>query len=159
MSFTKSSTTPFRRHFPVTSVGQIKALDAPNSAVLHDEVVAHFDDCVEVFRTFDGPEIARYYLTHYCALSAEGDVKCYTSFQEMASQFQHMADDCYALGVRDFRYKDLETMPLGTQSVLATITWEHCTEDECVLSYWRESYILVRTETGLRAFASVDHAL
>ncbi|MDM0115098.1 hypothetical protein QTI66_23315 [Variovorax sp. J22R133] len=126
---------------------------------MRNEVVTYFEECVDVFKTFDGPEIARRYLTPYSALRQDGAIKYFDSAPEMASHFQSMMDDYLALGVRACRYKDLELMPLGTRSALATVTWELCRQDDTVVSFWRESYILVRTADGLRVFASVDHAL
>jgi len=46
---------------------------------------------------------------------------------------------------------------VGSQRSLGTVTWEMLDQDGKVLSRWRESYNLMRTEDALRFFASTDH--
>jgi hypothetical protein len=124
---------------------------------IRDEAVGFFDEFVEAFRTFDGDEIARRYLSPYSALHADGSIDCFASHAHVAKYFQEIVDEYHNKGCRSCRYKDLDVVPIGGQSVLGTVTWELLREDGSVLSFWRESYNLARVGGRLRVFASVDH--
>ncbi|WP_296445585.1 hypothetical protein [Rhodoferax sp. UBA5149] len=127
-----------------------------NSA-LRNEVTAFFDEFVEAFRTFDGTEIARRYLSPYSALHADGSIDCFASNADTAKYFQKIVDGYHHEGCRSCRYNDLEVISVGGQCALGSVTWELCRENGSVLSSWRESYNLARVRDGLRIFASVDH--
>lgn len=116
-----------------------------------------FDEFVEVFSTFDGSQIARRYMTPYSALHSDGTIDCFSTHEDIASYFQDIVDHYHRSGCRSCRYRDLEVVPIGTRSVLGTVTWDLLGEDGTVLSSWRESYNLTRMENSLRVFASVDH--
>jgi uncharacterized NTF2-like protein DUF6841 len=124
---------------------------------LRDEVIAFFDTFVVAFRTFDGSHIAQRYAVPYLALNTEGTAQCFADHAEIGRYFQSVVDNYRVRGCRSCRYKDLEVLPLGHKSGIGTVTWELLREDGSVLSVWRESYVLTRTENGLRILASVDH--
>jgi len=48
-------------------------------------------------------------------------------------------------------------VPMGDRVVLGAVTWELLCEDGSVLRRWRQSYNLVRVETGWMIFASTHH--
>lgn len=116
-----------------------------------------FDEFVVAFRTFDGSEIARRYQVPYLALHANGTIDCFAAQADLGNYFQDVVDGYYRNGCRSCRYRDLEVVALGTQSALATVTWDLLKEDGKVLTSWRESYTLTRVGESLRVIASVDH--
>jgi hypothetical protein len=124
---------------------------------LQSEAAAFFDAFVEAFCAFDGQVIAERYAVPYLALS-EGTLTLLPTQADIASYFQTVLDTYLAQGCRSCRYLQLEVMAVGGQSAMGTVTWELLDRDEKVLSSWRESYNLMRTENGLRIFSSTDHA-
>ena len=124
---------------------------------LTHEMASFFDDFVAAFSRFDGAHIAERYVAPYVALQTDGGIQCFTEHTEIGRFFQRIVAEYHEKGCRSCRYKDVEASPLGNQSALATVTWELLLEDESLLSAWRESYNLVRTDNGWRIFASVDH--
>ncbi len=123
-----------------------------------DQATAFFDAFVATFQTFDGDCIAQRYIAPYLARNAEGSIQCFGEHAEIGRYFQDIVNAYHAQGCRSCRYTDLDVVLIGSQSVLATVTWELLGENGSVLSSWRESYTLARTDNGLRIFASVDHA-
>lgn len=117
-----------------------------------------FDDFVEAFRSFDGQIIAQRYLSPYLAFHAPGACDVFMSAAETAAYFQRILDGYHAQGCRSCRYGDLVVVPLGRDSVLATVTWELLAADQSVVVAWRESYNLCRVDNRLMVFASTDHA-
>ncbi len=120
-------------------------------------VSSFFDQFVSAFRTFDGDEIARRYRAPYLALHANGSIDCFGVHADIAKCFQDVVDGYHARGCRSCRYRDLEVVPLGRQSVLATVTWDLLKADETLLATWRESYTLTYMGGSLRVIVSVDH--
>lgn len=119
---------------------------------------AFFDEFVVAFRSFDGSVIARRYLSPYLALHADGSIECFDAPDEIAAWFQKVVDDYHRDGCRSCRHRDLEVVPLGSRSALATVTWDLLRADGTALTSWRESYNLTRVGESLRVVASVDHA-
>lgn len=118
---------------------------------------AFFDDFVKAFSRFDGPLIAQRYAAPYVALQADGSTQCFTEHASIGQYFQNVVDEYHAQGCRSCQYRDLEVVPLGAQSALATVTWELLREDGAIHTAWRESYNLTLTGSGWRIFASIDH--
>jgi hypothetical protein len=54
-------------------------------------------------------------------------------------------------------FSDLEVVPIGAKSVLATVTWEQWRKDSSVLRKWRQSYNLVRTDGPWQILAATFH--
>ena len=117
-----------------------------------------FDEFVAAFASFDGSVIARRYQSPYLALHADGSIDCFDTPAQIAAYFQKVVDDYHREGCRSCRYRDLEVMPLGSRSALATVTWDLLREDGAPVTSWRESYNLTRVGDSLRVVASVDHA-
>ena len=124
---------------------------------LQVEVIEFFDAFVEAFRSFNGSQIADRYLVAYVAVRAGGSMSCLLTRTEVARYFQSVVDGYFGEGCRSCRYKDIEVVPIGSQSALGTVTWDLLREDGRILTTWRESYNLVRREGGLRIFVSIDH--
>lgn len=122
------------------------------------QATAFFDAFVTAFSSFDGDRIAQRYIAPYLARNADGSLQCFVEQAEISRYFQEIVNAYHAHGCRSCRYSDLEVVPLGSQSILATVTWELLRADGSVLSSWRESYTLAQTDNDLRIFAAVDHA-
>jgi hypothetical protein len=122
------------------------------------EVAAFFDEFVEVFTTFDGRLIARRYLVPYLAMRADGSTETFTTLDAIGEYFQRIVDDYKVRGCSACRYGELSIVPLGRSAALGTVTWSLLQADGSVLTAWRESYNLVRSDGRLKAFVSVDHA-
>lgn len=131
---------------------------ALNDAALDGLARAFFDEFVEAFRTFDGRVIAQRYCAPYLAFHAPGAADVFMSSAETAAYFQRIVDGYHAQGCRSCRYQDMTVVPLGRDSVLATVTWELLAADNSVVVAWRESYNLCRVDGRLMVFASTDHA-
>lgn len=116
-----------------------------------------FDEFVVAFGTFDGSAVAARYVAPYLAFHARGRAESFQSRDEIAIYFQHVLDAYRDGGCRACRHSDLAVVPIGTESLLASVTWELLAEGGAVLERWRESYNLHRSEGGLRVFASTDH--
>lgn len=142
----------------VTAPHDASRQDDENVLDLQSEVIAFLDEFVDLFRTFDGPELMRLYRSPYAGLQEDGSIQLCATAPETASYFQDVLDEYLARGCRSCRYEDLVVVPLGTQSALASLTWALCLESGIVMNSWRESYLLTRTDGALRVFASVDHA-
>lgn len=125
---------------------------------VYQAATCFFNDFVDAFRSFDGEVIAQRYLTPYLASHVGKPSDCFTTQSAIAEYFQGIVDEYHQKGCRSCRYEELEVVPLGEASVLATVSWELLHEDGRVLSRWRESYNLARDGEGLKVFCSIDHA-
>ncbi len=116
-----------------------------------------FDEFVVAFGTFDGSAVATRYLAPCLAFHARGRAEVFESQAEIAAYFQHVLNAYRDGGCRACRYSDLAIMPMGRESVLASVTWDLLAEGGAVLERWRESYNLHLSDGELRVFASTDH--
>jgi hypothetical protein len=129
-----------------------------SAQALQAEAAGFFDAFVKAFLSFDGKTIAGRYATPYLALNREGALTLLPTQAQIAHYFQTVLDNYFAQGCRSCRYRELEVVAIGSQSAISTVTWELLDPDGNVISNWRESYNFMRTEQGLRIFASTDHA-
>ncbi len=126
--------------------------------IQRDAVAAFFEGFVAAFSAFSGDTIAPLYLIPTIALQTDGSAGCLNSRADIAYHFQIVLDRYHADGCRRCRYQHLAIVPIGRDSVLASVTWELLREDDSVLKTWRESYNLVQTDSGsLQVLASSDH--
>ena len=121
------------------------------------DVVAFFDDFVEAFTSFNGARVAARYLVPGVALRGDGSIHCLQSRAEIDQFFQAALESYYRDGCRGIRFRDLEAVPMGSRSVLGTVTWELLRDDGSVLRHWSQSYNLVRVGTGWQILASTYH--
>lgn len=122
------------------------------------DVQVFFEDFVAAFRAFDGLLIAQRYVAPYLSLSAEGALTQFNTQEQIGEYFHDIVARYHQEGCRACCFKDLAVTPLGSNSALASVTWELLRADGRLLSFWRESYNLMRTDDGLKIFASTDHA-
>jgi hypothetical protein len=121
------------------------------------EVSRFFDDFVEAFGTFSGARIATRYYVPGIALRGDGSIQSLQSRAEVERFFQAAVDSYQRDGCRGIQWRDLDVVPMGDRGVLATVTWDLLREDRTVLRHWRQSYNLVRVDTGWQIFASTYH--
>ena len=120
-------------------------------------VEAFLREYAEAFNTRDGARIAALYNTPCVTVRADGSIHSFTSQDETRAFFQRLADAYYKEGCRGWKYANLEVMPLGGKSMLATMDWEMRREDGSAIRRWRQSYNFVRTDGRLRILASTFH--
>ena len=124
---------------------------------LQADISRFFDDFVEAFRTFDGARIATRYFVPGIALRGDGSIQSLESRTEVERFFQAAVDSYHRDGCRGIQWRDLDVVPMGDRSVLATVTWDLLREDRTVLRHWRQSYNLARVDPGWQIFASTYH--
>jgi len=121
------------------------------------ELHAFFTSFCEDFARFDGALVARRYATPYLALNADGVLQHFTTPDATARYFQQHLDRYHEQGCRSCAYEALESVALGEQGCLASVTWRLHAEPDHLISTWRESYNLLRGPQGLLVYASTDH--
>ncbi len=122
-----------------------------------DGVAAFFDGFVAAFATFDAARVAALYRLPVVAMQADGTVQCFATRADLERAFQAYLDGYRRDGASTCRWRDLDVAPIGGQAALATVTWDVLDAAGAQIRSWRESYNLVRTESGWRAMASIDH--
>ncbi len=122
-----------------------------------DNIKTFFDRFVDDFSLFDGELIASRYLSPYVAVSSSGDIWQCSERSEIIEYFQSLLDKHQSQGVVCCKYEDLEFTPIGENCFFATVTWTMMAEESKVVSTWRESYNLVKSDSGLKIFTSIDH--
>lgn len=125
---------------------------------MDNEIRQFFDRFVQDFPSFDGERIAGRYVAPYMAIQSDGDARMLNAPADISAYFQGVLDDYRKLGCTGCRYEELQLHMLGANAVLATVTWILEKAGGEVISSWRESYTLVRSEGQLKVRASVDHA-
>ena len=124
---------------------------------LAEEVRGFFETYANTFASIDGAAIAKVY--HAPCVTVRGDVSvlCLQTGEEVQAFFQKVADGYYREGFRGGPFANLNVLPIGTRSALATLDWEMLREDRTVIRRWRQSYNLLRVGTEWRILASTFH--
>ena len=122
-----------------------------------DNIKDFFDRFVDDFSSFDGELIASRYLSPYVVVSSSGDVWQCSERPEIIEYFQSLLDKHKSQGVVCCKYDDLEFTAIGERCIFATVTWTMMTAENKVVSNWRESYNLLKSDSGLKIFTSMDH--
>lgn len=124
---------------------------------MFDDVKEFFDRFVEDLPSFDGAVIGNRYTVPYLAVSSDGEIWQCSERSEVVEYFQSLLDRHVTRGVLSAKYEDLECMPIGKSCFLATVTWTMMGAENSVISKWRESYNLIKKDSGLKIFTSIDH--
>jgi len=122
-----------------------------------DNINVFFDQFVEDFPAFDGKVLATRYLAPYTAVSSDGDLWLCREYSDIVIYLQSLLDRHTSQGVVACRYEDLEYTEIGKSSFLVSVTWTMSGEENKLISKWRESYNLVKTDAGLKIFTSIDN--
>jgi Domain of unknown function (DUF4440) len=106
---------------------------------------------------FDGDRIASLYNAPTVTMRGDGSIHCLQSHAELARFFQGVLDTYKREGFQSATMHDLEVVPLGARSALATMTWKMLRADGSSIREWRQSYNVVRHEDGWRILVSTFH--
>ena len=126
----------------------VKALEAEMSAFLNQYS--------EAFVNYDGDQIAELYCVPTITMRGDGSIHCFQSREEIARFFQGVADTYRGEGASGTMH-DLEVVPIGERSALATVTWKNLRPDGSVARQFRNSYNVVRFAEGWRILVSTVH--
>lgn len=124
---------------------------------LKDEVQRFLTAYNEGFETFDATKIAPFYHVPCITVRGDGSIHSFQSRSDIEKFFQGVAEKYAKDGYRGGSFYDLEVLPIGSRSALATLTWEQLREDKSILRKWRHSYNLIRVENGWQILASTFH--
>ena len=111
----------------------------------------------EAFETLDAAKIAVFYHVPIITVRGDGSIHCFQSLGEIEKFFGGVAAKYSADGYHSGTFYDLEVVPIGSRSVLATLTWEQWRSDKSTLRKWRHSYNLVKIQGDWRILASTFH--
>lgn len=121
------------------------------------DIQQFFEAFCAAFDEFDGALIAQRYAVPYTSLNADGMLKVFGTKEQISQYFQGFLNKYREQGCCSCRFKELQVVPLGQKSVLASVTWELLRNDCSVASSWRESYNLTSASGKFRIYASTDH--
>jgi len=121
------------------------------------EVNVFYKAYAEAFHAVSGVRIADFYYTPCLAMRGDGSIHCFQSRPEIEKFFHGVADTYYKEGLRRSEFNNLEVVPIGGRCLLATMEWVFYRGDGSLLKQWRQSYNLVRVETGWQILASTYH--
>jgi hypothetical protein len=136
----------------------MSAITMLSSTEIADGIRQFFEAFCAAFSEFDGALIAQRYAVPYTSLNAAGIHQVFDTQEQIGTYFQGFLSKYHEQGCRSCRFTDLEVVPLGQKSALASVTWELLRSDHSVASTWRESYNLTRSSGEFRIYASTDHA-
>lgn len=127
------------------------------TGMTQQDLHAFFESFCQDFASFDGAIVARRYATPWLAMNADGALMHFSTPRETARYFQQHLDRYREQGCQSCTYEALESVELGQQSCLASVTWRLHAASGSVISTWRESYNLHLAAQGLLIYASTDH--
>ena len=113
---------------------------------------------MQAFDAADGKRIAALYHAPCVTVRGDGSIHCLQSQAELQAFFQKVADTYSREGSRGSRYTDLDVVPIGARSALASMEWELLREDGTVLRRWRQSYnLFLKVENQWKILVSTFH--
>lgn len=116
-----------------------------------------FDDFVAAFSSFDGERVATKFSLPYMAKGPGSSCDVFDSRSALAEYFQSYLDEYHSQGCRECRYSNLSVNWLGSESVVASVTWNLVDASGASVTSWSESYMLTFVNGSALAFATVDH--
>jgi hypothetical protein len=126
-------------------------------AALSEEVRGFFEQYTKAFDSIDGHRIAALYYIPTVTMRGDGSIHCLQSRAELSGFFQSVADTYARDGYRSGSFKNLQVVPIGGRSALATMDWELRREDGSIIREWRQSYNVVRVDSGWQILVSTFH--
>ncbi len=90
---------------------------------LSDEIRGFFKEYAKAFDSIDGKRIAALYHMPTVTMRGDASIHCLQSREELARFFQGVADTYYKDGYRSSSFSDLQVVPIGARSALATLDW------------------------------------
>ena len=128
------------------------------SSLSAGEVTAFFARYGTEFDSCNWPAFVALY--HEPALSVRGDgsVTCLMSRADARTFFENVVAAWHLEGYQRFEARDLDVMPLGSRSLLATLDWHMLRGDGSLIRKWRQSYQLILVQQEWQVLASTFHA-
>jgi hypothetical protein len=126
-------------------------------AALSEEVRGFFEQYTKAFDSIDGNRIAALYYIPTVTMRGDGSIHCLQSRAELSRFFQSVADTYARDGYRSGSFKNLQAVPIGGRSALATMDWELRRGDGSIIREWRQSYNLVRVDSVWQILVSTFH--
>ena len=111
---------------------------------LIQEFRSYFKAYGEGFHARSGAQIADFFCTPCISMRGDASIHCFNSRPETDRFFQGVADTYYEEGLRSSDIKNLEVIPIGGRSLIASMDWVFYRGDGTLLKRWRQSYNLVR---------------
>jgi hypothetical protein len=124
---------------------------------LSEEVRGFFEQYTKAFDSIDGNRIAALYYIPTVTMRGDGSIHCLQSRAELSRFFQSVADTYARDGYRSASFKNLQVVPIGGRSALATMDWELRRGDGSIIREWRQSYNVVRVDSGWQILVSTFH--
>lgn len=121
------------------------------------EIASFYKAYAEAFHARSGAQIAEFYFTPCASMRGDASLHWFQSRAETEKFFQGVADTYYEEGLRRSEAKNLEVVPIGGRSLLATMDWVFFRGDGTLLKQWRQSYNLVRMDGRWRILLSTFH--
>ena len=126
-------------------------------SALTEEIRGFFENYAKAFDSIDGNRIAALYYVPTVTMRGDGSIHCLQSRDDLARFFQGVADTYYRDGYRSGSFTNLQVVPIGGRSALATMDWELRRADGSVIREWRQSYNVVRVSDGWQILLSTFH--
>ena len=124
---------------------------------LSSEVRTFFEKYSEAFASYDGRQIAALYHMPTVTMRGDASIHCLQSRDDLAGFFQTVVDTYRKDGYAGGTFENLEVIPIGGRSVLASMDWVMLRSDGSIIRKWRQSYNLVRVGTGWQILVSTFH--
>ncbi len=121
------------------------------------EIGSCFEAYAEAFHARSGARIADFYATPCASMRGDASIHWFQSRAETEKFFQTVADTYYQDGLRRSEIGNLEVVPIGGRSLLATMDWVFYRGDGSLLKQWRQSYNLARIDDRWKILLSTFH--
>jgi ketosteroid isomerase-like protein len=126
-------------------------------AALTEEIRGFLEQYMKAWESVDGNRIAALYCVPTVTMRGDASIHCLQSREELARFFQGVADTYYKDGYRGGGFRNLQVVPIGERSALATMDWEQRRGDGSLIREWRQSYNFVRVGNEWRILVSTFH--
>jgi Protein of unknown function (DUF3225) len=128
-----------------------------SNANMTSEVEAFLEEYRVAFDTFDVARISALYHTPCVTVRGDGSVHCLRTWEEIETFFHTVVETYRRDGCHSGKFYDLEVMPIGARSALATVRWEQFRADGSLLRQWRHSYNVIRINSKWQILTSTFH--
>jgi hypothetical protein len=109
---------------------------------------------VSSFEDFSGATMAAHYHMPSVMTRSDSSVHCFSAIDSTRAALSVLVKAYFDQGAREWRYEDLEVVPIGNRSVLASVDWLMLDDQGALLKRWRHSYNLVDSADGLKILAA-----
>lgn len=116
-----------------------------------------FDRFAQYFKSFDGAVIVNRYLAPYTAISSDKSVSLYKKHKDIENYFSSILADYKKQNAEYCTYSNFEFSAIGEKAAFATMNGNMMKSDGTLVTSWRESYILILSDSILKILTSIDH--